>query len=83
MEISKTFVNSIIFPFRLFITNCVKKSTYLQYFNFNIKLSLSIGGTALTAMLLHEMSDSYDEEVHNSWEQEFLDYFLDLEVSQF
>ena len=61
----------------------MKKSTYLQYFNFNIKLSLSIGGTALTAMLLHEMSDSYDEEVHNSWEQEFLDYFLDLEVSQF
>ena len=37
----------------------------------------------MTAMLLHEMSDSYDEEVHNSWEQEFLDYFLDLEVSQF
>ena len=33
--------------------------------------------------MLHEMSDTYDEEVHNSWEQEFLDYANALEVSQF
>ena len=52
-----------------------------KYFTSNIKLS--IGGTALTAIMLHEMSDSYDEEVHNSWEQEFLDYAKNLEVSQF
>ena len=32
--------------------------------------------------MLHEMSDSYDGEVHNSWEQEFLDYASALEVSQ-
>ena len=33
--------------------------------------------------MLHEMSDNYDEDVHNSWEQEFIDYANDLEVSQF
>ena len=42
-----------------------------------------LGGTALTALILHEMSDSYDRDVHESWEQEFLDYANNLEVSHF
>ena len=37
----------------------------------------------MTALILHEMSDSYNREVHESWEQEFLDYAINLEVSQF
>jgi hypothetical protein len=48
-----------------------------------ISNGLLIGGTALTAIMLHEMSDSYDKEVHQNWEQEFLDYAINLEVSQF
>ena len=58
-----------------------KNATYLCS---NIISTLSIlGGTALTALILHEMSDSFDKEVHENWEQEFLDYANNLEVSQF